>query len=65
MQVAQFFPEDISFKKKQKNSLKCSCEKLKTGGKILSVCDICSEKEFLKRSHDFSSPTESSTFSIE
>lgn len=43
---------------------KCRCEKMRTSGKIYSVCDICSEKEFLRKS---SSPIlfDSSTFSEE
>ena len=66
MQVAHFSEElqkDFYKSESSKNCLKCSCEKLSIFGKTFSVCDICSEKDFLKKSSDFNSHTESSTFS--
>ena len=68
MQVAHFSgtpQNDIYSIRDKRNSLKCSCEKLEAFGKTFSVCDICSEKEFFKRSSGFNSHTESSTFSAD
>jgi hypothetical protein len=34
----------------RKNSLECNCEKNTKNRKFYTVCDICSEKKFLRKS---------------
>ena len=34
--------------KNKKNSLECTCEKLMKNGKNCIICDVCSEKTFLR-----------------
>ena len=50
---------------RHKNPLKCSCEKIYLNGKIYSICDICSERIFLKKSSSPQIISDSSTFSDE
>jgi hypothetical protein len=50
MQAIQHFEGAPCFNRK--NSLECTCEKRKTGCKgknCFSVCEICSEKKFLRK----------------
>lgn len=59
MEVAYFSPNMFL------KTSECKCEKISKKGKIVSVCDICSEKNFLKRSSSPSYQTDSSTFTEE